>query len=84
MGKLEETEAAYFDKKEKLMPERDKMGLVQALTILHHFRDLQKSFGLESDLADALDTIFEWIDNADLLLHKLGAHSDAPPGEKET
>lgn len=79
MGKLSDTEAAYFGKEEKVIPQRDKMGLVQALTILHHFRDFQRSVGLESELADALDVIFEWIDNAVLLFHKLGSRCASPP-----
>lgn len=79
MGNWEETQAAYFDKEEKVMPERDKMGLVQALTVLHHLRDFLRSEELEPELADALDVIFEWIDNAVLLFHKL-AHPDPPEG----
>lgn len=79
MGKLSDTEAAYYDKEEKVIPETNKMGLVQVLTILHHFRDLQESYGLKSDVVDALNVIFEWIDNAVLLFHRLGSHSGAPP-----
>lgn len=79
MGILSDTEAAYYDKEEKVIPETNKMGLVQALTILHHFRDLQESYDLKSDVVDALNVIFEWIDNAVLLLHRLGSRSGSPP-----
>ena len=81
MENLKKPEVSSYDKEEKVIPERDKMGLVQALTILHHFRDLQKCMGLQSELADALDVIFEWVDNAVLLFHKL-AHLDPPDSSK--
>lgn len=72
-------EAAITEKEEKVIPQRDKMGLVHALTILHHFRDIQRSLGMESELAYALDVIFEWIDNAVLLFYKFGSRSEFPP-----
>lgn len=77
MGKWEDTQAVYLEKEEKAIPERDKMGLVQALTVLHHLRDFLRTEELEPELADALDVIFEWIDNAVLLFYKLGSHSES-------
>lgn len=84
MEKCEETQAAYTDKEEKVMPEHDKMGLVQALKILHSLRDILREDSeflgrpYFQSVADALDTIFEWIDNAVLLFNKIGSHVDDP------
>lgn len=42
MGKWEETQEAYHGKnpaEEQVIPEKNRMGLVQALTILHSLRD---------------------------------------------
>ena len=58
---------------EKVIPERNRMGLVQALTILHKLRDICAG---ESDLVDALDTVFVWIDEMVLLLNKFGKRMD--------
>lgn len=76
-----------FHKEEKVIPEHDKMGLVQALIILHYFQDALRSVESESELADSLDVIFEWIDNAVLLFHKLAhsaSSSDVPLKGTET
>lgn len=60
---------------EKVIPERDRMGLVQALTILHRLRDI---LGEYNDYAEALQVIFEWIDNMVLLLKKIGSWPEPP------
>lgn len=64
------TETAFNAPEEKVIPEHDRMGLVQALTILHKLRDL--CMGDNNDLAEALDVIFEWIDNVVIFLNKFG------------
>lgn len=75
MGKWEETQEAYHGQEpapeEKVIPERDKMGLVQALTILHRLRDTYESC---EDIRDAFNVVFEWIDNAVILFAKFGGH----------
>lgn len=63
---------------EKIIPERNRMGLVQALTILHHYRDNNVYNLFNPEFADALDTIFEWIDNMVLLLKKIGSWPEPP------
>lgn len=63
-----------MDDKGKVIPERDRMGLSQALCILHKLRDICS--GDNNDLAEALDVIFEWIDNMVLLLSKFGGLYD--------
>lgn len=63
---------------EKIIPERNRMGLVQALTILHYYRDNNVYNLFNPEFADALDTIFEWIDNMVLLLKKIGSWPEPP------
>lgn len=85
MGRWEETKEAYYGREdspeEKVIPERDKMGLVQALTILHSLRDAYASceeYGpaedheSNKDVKEAFNTVFEWIDNVVILLKKSG------------
>lgn len=69
-------EAAFQAPEEKIIPERNRMGLVQALTILHRLRDICS--GDNNDLAEALQVVFEWIDNMVLLLKKIGTWPDPP------
>lgn len=62
MGNWEATKEAYQIREgEKIIPEKDKMGLVQALDILHNLRDALESC---EDVREAFNTVFEWIDNA--------------------
>ncbi len=77
MGKWEETEEAYHGREnpeEKVIPEKDKMGLVQALTILHGLRDGFSQCKEMQEVCEAFGTVFEWIDNAVVLFAKLGGH----------
>lgn len=71
MGRSEDTQEAYYGQEEKVIPERNRMGLVQALTILHSLRD-----GLSScdDVVEAFNVVFEWIDNAIIFFKKFGDH----------
>ena len=58
---------------EKVIQECDRMGLVQALTILHEFRDyIVSKGGSQSELVLALNEIFVWIDDMVILLNKFG------------
>ena len=73
MGKWEETQEAYHGREEtteeKVIPQKDKMGLVQALTILHSLRDAYESC---EDIREAFNVVFEWVDNAVILFKKFG------------
>lgn len=53
---------------EKVIVEKDRMGLVQALGILHNLRDLST----DEYILEAFQVVFEWIDNMVLLLKKFG------------
>lgn len=53
---------------EKVIVEKDRMGLVQALGILHNLRDLST----DEYILEAFQVVFEWIDNMILLLKKFG------------
>lgn len=55
---------------------KDRMGLVQALMILHSLRDI--CAGGDNDLSEALDVVFEWIDNIVILLRKSGCSDNEP------
>ncbi len=59
MGKFED---------EKVMIERNRMGLVQALTVLHNLRDISG----DDHIREAFNVVFEWIDNAVILFKKIG------------
>lgn len=64
--------------KENVIPEKNRMGLVQALMILHKVRKIDKlleQIGIEQ-CGEAFDVVFEWIDNMVLLLHKIGDRHD--------
>lgn len=77
MGKWEETQEAYYSREnpeEKVIPERDKMGLVQALTILHSLRDSFSQCKEMQEVCEAFETVFEWIDNVVILSAKFGGH----------
>lgn len=51
--------------------ETDRMGLVQALDILHKIRDSLECLEM-SECVDAFNVVFEWIDNIVILLDKIG------------
>lgn len=68
MGRYEDTQEAYYGEKE--IVERDKMGLVQALTILHRLRDASVDEGIR----EAFNVVFEWVDNAVILFSKIGGN----------
>ncbi len=53
---------------ENVMVEKDRMGLVQALTVLHTLRDIST----DDYIREAFNVVFEWIDNAVLLFKKFG------------
>lgn len=77
MGKWKETQEAYCSREnpeEKAIPEKDKMGLVQALAILHSLRDGFSQCKEMQEACEAFNVIFEWIDNAVILFEKLGGH----------
>lgn len=77
MGKWEETQEAYHGKspaEEQVIPEKNRMGLVQALTILHSLRDGFSQCKEMQEVCEAFGTVFEWIDNAVVLFAKLGGH----------
>lgn len=57
---------------EKVIVENDRMGLVQALGILHNLRDLST----DEYILEAFQVVFEWIDNAVILFMKFGSRSD--------
>lgn len=69
MGNLKETQEAYFGSEEKVIVEKDKMGLVQALGILNCLRDMYSQC---DDVQEAFQALYEWIGNIMILLHKLG------------
>lgn len=69
MGRLEETQEAYYGQEEKVIPEKDRMGLVQALMILHSLRD---GFSSCDKIQEAFDIVFEWIDNVTILFKMSG------------
>lgn len=77
MGKWEETREAYHGEnpaQEQVIPEKNRMGLVQALTILHSLRDGFLPCKEMKEVCEAFEVIFEWIDNAVLLFAKSGGH----------
>lgn len=78
MGKWEETQEAYHGREEtpeeKVIPEKNEMGLVQALTILHSLRDGFSSCKEMDGVSEAFNVVFEWIDNAVILFKKFGGH----------
>lgn len=79
MGKWEETQEAYHSREnpeEKVILENDRMGLVQALGILHGLRDsfFNASCREMQEVCEAFGVVFEWIDNAVVLFAKFGGH----------
>ncbi len=80
MGKLEETQEAYYGPEEKVIVEKDRMGLVQALGILHSLRDGLSSCG---EIQEAFQVVFEWIDNMVILLHELGGNHESKGNKTE-
>lgn len=53
---------------EKVIEERNRIGLAQALIILHALRDIY-----DDDLIkDSFDVVFEWIDGIVLFLKRVG------------
>lgn len=70
MGKWEDTKKVYqIGEDEKIIPEKDKMGLVQAMKILH---GLQEAYESCDEVREAFGTIFEWMDNAKIYSDILG------------
>ncbi len=78
MGKWEETQEAYYSREnpaeEQVIPEENRMGLVQALTILHSLRDGFSGCKEMGEVCEAFGVIFEWIDNAVILFAEFGEH----------
>lgn len=73
MGKMMETQETSYGREdvpeEKVILEKDKMGLVRALTILHSLRD---GFSSCDEIREAFNVVFEWIDNAIIIFKKFG------------
>ena len=61
MGKWEDTQVAYFDTKEKVMPERERLCMAQAMKILQNLRE---NITQDCSYARALDGAFKFIDKA--------------------
>lgn len=57
---------------EKVIVEKDRMGLAQALGVLYNLRDLSTN----EYILEAFQVVFEWIDNAVILFMKFGSRSD--------
>lgn len=84
MGHWDETAAVYADGRKNgaadinagtsSIPERNRMGLVQALMVLHKVRRMEKLMGQVGieDCGEAFDVVFAWIDDMVLLLEKIG------------
>ena len=64
-----------MDKKEKIIEEKNPVGLVQALDILRKLRDLFDTLEGFEDVVGAFDTVFGWVDGACLLLNKIGGRN---------
>ena len=62
-----------MEKEEKVIPEKDRTGIVQSLGKVHELRDLLAQFGLD-DYVLALNRLFEWIDDIVILLDKIGGN----------
>ncbi len=60
-----------MEKEEKLIPEKDRPGLVQSLGKLHELRDICGQLGLNEYVA-AFNRVFEWIDEVLILLDMFG------------
>lgn len=58
---------------EKVIPERDRMGLAQALIYLYKLRNVIPD---ESGLAQALDAVFQYIDEMSLLVEIVEAEKE--------
>lgn len=73
VGKWEDTRKVYccMDKEEKILPEKDRPGLVQSLGKLHELRDILAQLGFD-DYVVSLNRIFEWIDEAVLIFNRIG------------
>lgn len=69
MGKLEETQEAYYGQDEKVIVKRDRMCLAQALKILHVLSRLHTPGG---EIQEAFQVVFEFIDDMAILLKKSG------------
>ncbi len=86
MGKLEETQEAYFGKssaddlQEKVIVERDRMCLVQALIILHVLSRLHTPGG---EIQEAFQVVFEFIDDMAILLKKSGGSHESKSNKTE-
>lgn len=52
---------------EKVIRERNKMCMANAMIVLHAFREMLGRHYPDSQIGDALDVTFEWIDEAVLL-----------------
>ena len=61
-----------MDKEEKVINEKNSMGLVHALDILHKLRDLFETLEGFEDVVEAFNKVFGWVDEMVLLLNKIG------------
>lgn len=80
MGKLKETQEAYFGQEEKVIVERDRICLAQALIILHGFYD-RNIFG--QNVEEAFQVVFEFIDDMAILLKKSGGRDEKKRNKTE-
>lgn len=83
MGKWAET-AKLYEKtdtaEEKVIPEKDKMCLAAAFVLLHKLYDYYSDHGV-TELAEALEVLFHWIDELCLLLKIVNGEMDESDGE---
>lgn len=52
---------------EKIIPEKDRLGIVQALGKVHELRDLLEQMGFD-DYVTALNRVLEWLNEIALIL----------------
>lgn len=75
-----------MDKEEKVIPEKDRMGLAQAFILLHKVHHAFDELGLR-DEAEALEVLFHWVDEMSLLLKIVNGEldgDDQPEGSQKT
>ena len=74
MGFFKNTKAAYYapEEEEKVIHEKDRMCMARAMIILHTFYDLLRRWQPDSEIADALEVVFQWIDEAVLMSKRSG------------
>lgn len=97
MGKWAETAKLYVNDvevknsvslkppEEKVIPEKDRMCLAAAFVLLHKLHDYYSDHGV-TELAEALECLFHWVDEMSLLLKIVNGEldgDDQPEGSQE-